>query len=119
MWEKGTKQHSVLNKIIADLALREKAQQQEEENKLASYTRQERLSFEHKQFEQKLEFEAKLSQIKKNRMTSSPEDSTSVVSSAVKLPKLVITKFNSTHQDWLRFWNQFEAEINKSKAAAR
>ena len=31
-----------------------------------------------------------------------------------KLPKLVITKFNGTHTDWIRFWNQFEAEINKS-----
>ena len=53
-------------------------------------------------------------------MTSSPETSTSgsAVSSAAKLPKLVITKFNGTHQDWPRFWNQFEAEIDKSKAAA-
>ena len=51
-------------------------------------------------------------------MTSSSENSTSAVSSAAKLPKLVITKFNGTHQDWPRFWNQFEAEIDKSKAAA-
>ena len=55
-------------------------------------------------------------------MTSSSENSTSAVScavsSAAKLPKLVITKFNGTHQDWSRFWNQFEAEIDKSKAAA-
>ena len=29
-----------------------------------------------------------------------------------KLPKLVITKFSGTHVDWLRFWNQFEAEID-------
>ena len=29
-----------------------------------------------------------------------------------KLLKLVITKFNGTHIDWLRFWNQFEAEID-------
>ena len=29
-----------------------------------------------------------------------------------KLPKLVITKYNGTHADWLRFWNQFEAEIH-------
>jgi hypothetical protein len=107
-----------LNKFIADLVLREKAQQQQEENKLAFHTRQEQLAFERKQFEQKLEFEAKMSEIKKNSITSSPENSTSAVSSAAKLPKLVITKFNGTHQDWSRFWNQFEAEIDKSKAAA-
>ena len=31
----------------------------------------------------------------------------------VKLPKLEITKFKGTHIDWFRFWNQFEAEIDK------
>ena len=29
-----------------------------------------------------------------------------------KLPKLVITKFKDTHTVWLRFWNQFKAEID-------
>ena len=28
----------------------------------------------------------------------------------VKLPKLFITKFNGTHLNWFRFWNQFEKE---------
>ena len=32
----------------------------------------------------------------------------------VKLPKMEITKFQGTHLDWQRFWNQFEAEIDKS-----
>ena len=32
----------------------------------------------------------------------------------VKLPKLFITKFNSTHLDWFRFWNQFESDKNLS-----
>ena len=32
----------------------------------------------------------------------------------VKLPKLVITKFQGTHLDWQRFWGQFEVEIDKS-----
>ena len=54
-----------LNKFVAELVLQEKAQQQEEENKLAFHTRQEQLVFERKQFEQKLEFEAKMSDIKK------------------------------------------------------
>ena len=30
------------------------------------------------------------------------------------LRKLVITKFNENHIDWIRFWKQFETEINKS-----
>ena len=29
----------------------------------------------------------------------------------VKLPKLVINRFNGTHIDWFRFWNQFESEM--------
>ena len=31
----------------------------------------------------------------------------------MKLPKLVITKFDGTHFDWLRFSNQFESQIDK------
>ena len=33
----------------------------------------------------------------------------------VKLPKLVITKFDGTFLDWFRFWNQFESEIDKAE----
>ena len=33
--------------------------------------------------------------------------------SKTKLSKLVITKFDGTHFDWSRFWNQFERQINK------
>ena len=36
-------------------------------------------------------------------------------SDKIRLPKLVISKFQGTHIDWLRFWNQFEAEIEKTK----
>ena len=32
-----------------------------------------------------------------------------------KLPKLEITKFQGTHVDWLRFWSQFEAEIDQAE----
>ena len=33
----------------------------------------------------------------------------------VKLPKLVITKFDGTSLDWFRFWKQFESEIVKGE----
>ena len=36
-------------------------------------------------------------------------------STKVKLPKLMISKFQGTHLDWYRFWNQFEAEIDRAK----
>ena len=36
----------------------------------------------------------------------------------VKLPKLVITKFEGIHLDWFRFWNQFDTEIDKVEISA-
>ena len=39
------------------------------------------------------------------------------VNCEVKLPKLFITKFNGTHLDWFRSWNQFESDIEKSELA--
>ena len=33
----------------------------------------------------------------------------------VKLPKLVVTRFNGTHINYFRFWNQFKREIDWSK----
>ena len=35
-------------------------------------------------------------------------------SEKIRLPKLIISKFQGTHIDWWRFWNQFEAEIDRS-----
>ena len=32
----------------------------------------------------------------------------------VKLPKLIITKFDGKSLDLFRFWNQFESEIDKA-----
>ena len=31
---------------------------------------------------------------------------------------LVDTKFNGTHIDWVRFWNQFESETDRSELFA-
>jgi len=50
----------------------------------------------------KREFEKKLEE----------EKSKSAKESGAKLPTLTITKFQGTHLDWLRFWNQFETEID-------
>ena len=33
----------------------------------------------------------------------------------VKLPKLIITKLDSTSLDWFRFWNQFKGKIGKAE----
>ena len=39
-------------------------------------------------------------------------------SNNVKLPQLVISKFEGTALDWFRFWNQFETEIEKQDISA-
>ena len=36
----------------------------------------------------------------------------------VKFSKLEITKFNGTHLDWTRFWNQFSVETDSSRLAS-
>ena len=33
----------------------------------------------------------------------------------VKLPKLMISKFEGTHLNWQRFWSQFENKIDQSE----
>ena len=33
----------------------------------------------------------------------------------MKLPKLIITKFDSTSLNWFCFWNQFDSEIDKAE----
>ena len=48
--------------------------------------------------------------------TSSGGASGAKKSTSTKLPKLVITKFNGPHTDWLNFWGQLTAEINESDA---
>ena len=45
----------------------------------------------------------------------SPEVSENASTVGGKLPKLEITKFQGTYLDWMRFWNQFETEIDKAK----
>ena len=68
------------------------------------------LQFEEEKHEKRLHLEKKFGEESKGYATSHAQK---VVNS--KLPKLVITPFNGTHADWLRFWNQFEAEIDSTQ----
>ena len=66
--------------------------------------------FERVKFEERIKQERKLEEIK------GPAHSTNAKSDAakVKLPKLVISKFQGTHIDWIRFWNQFKVDMDNS-----
>lgn len=104
-----------INERLANLKLQEDTKTQESESELKAKEREEQLRFERAQLEQKLEYERKIEEAKKNYATKSSEAKASPASEGVrtKLPKLTITKFNGSHTDWLRFWNIYEAEIDK------
>ena len=68
------------------------------------------LQFEEEKYKERLHLEKKFGEDSKGYATSHAQK---VVNS--RLPKLVITPFNGTHSDWLRFWNEFKAEIDSTQ----
>ena len=53
----------------------------------------------------------------KQAQTEPPETvHVQMASNVMRMPKLVITKFDGTPQDWLRFLGQFESQIDESSA---
>ena len=60
-----------------------------------------------KKLEMKLEYEKKSEEFKKGKQ-GEPNGS------HAKLPKLSITKFDGTFEQWLPFWNKFCAEIDST-----
>ena len=73
------------------------------ENELARQ-REEQLKFERQQLELKVEY-SKAKEAEPSKQS-------------VKLLKLVITKYNGALENWLTFWNKFEAEIDKTDLPA-
>ena len=105
-----------LSEKLAQVNFKTSLQTKESEEELTERAREKQLQFERAQLEQKLEFEKKMEEARKShagQIVASPAP----VKSA-KLPKLVITKFSGELTDWLRFWNQFEAEIDRLEVAA-
>ena len=63
-------------------------------------------------YEEELAFEQK--NLDLQQAQKKPTETAGATSDVVKMPELVITKFDGTPQDWIRFWGQFE----KSSAPA-
>ena len=101
-----------LGKYVEQLILTEENKKLEEaaakEAHAVATLRAEQLQFEELLLRQKLEYE--------QRILEARENSNETTTKAAKMPKLVISKFNGTPQDWLRFGGQFEAEIENSNA---
>ena len=60
---------------------------------------------------EELKFEKKVEM----QLADKPEKSTG---KSVKLPKLVITKYDGTFEKWLSFWNTFKAEVDSQDIPA-
>ena len=98
-----------LREALKQIKLSER--REEERELLSSKQRQFEVEteLEKARYEQKFQYERRLEELKS---TSPPQEQEST---KVKLPKLIISKFQGTHLDWYRFWNQFEAEIDRIK----
>ena len=81
---------------------KDEEEKKEEEKRKRRY--EEELKLEEAKMEVKRDYEKKIEEDR----SKSPKEI------GAKLPKLNITRFQGTHLDWLRFWSQFETEIDKA-----
>ncbi|XP_028404021.1 uncharacterized protein LOC114526636 [Dendronephthya gigantea] len=74
---------------------------------------QEKLKYDKEKLELQLVYEKKITEERTKRSSKNESRKPNV-----RLQKLQITKFDGTYADWLRFWNQFEAEIQAAEIPA-
>ena len=84
--------------------------QDEYKQKKESIAREEQFKFEIKLHETKLQLQSE-----QDTKVSGKQTNGAGKEVAVKLPKLVITKFDGSLTDWNRFWGQFSESIEKSR----
>ena len=95
-----------LTRYLEDIGTKEKTQKLEEKEAILAKRREDELQFEKLKFEQK------------SKLQSLDQPSARPPSKGnVKMPKLVITKYDGTYEKWLSFWNKFEAEIDAADIA--
>lgn len=92
-----------LTRVLEEAGAKELSKKREEEEAFLAKKREDELRFE------------KLKLKQKSKMQS-PDQSTvkSPGKGNVKMPKLVITKYDGTYEKWLSFWNKFEADIDSA-----
>ena len=92
---------------IKEIVIRSENEQRETKEYHLARDREEQLKFERHQLKQKAEFS--------KTQNSTPD---LLQKQSVKLPKLVITKYNGALENWLSLWNKFEAEIDSTDLLA-
>ena len=95
------KEEEDLNRHLEEAGAKAINKTREEEEALLAKRREDELNFEKLKLEQK------------SKMQSLDQPTGKPLSKGnVKMPKLVITKYDGIYKKWLSFWNKFEAEIN-------
>lgn len=90
-----------LNRHLEEAGAKAINKKREEEEALLAKRREDELNFEKLKLEQK------------SKMQSPDQPAEKPLSKGnVKMPKLVITKYDGTYEKWLSFWNKFKAEID-------
>ena len=93
-----------LHRMIADMEKKEqtaaKVEKEKEEIAMEEAKHKKRMDQQRELIEQQLQFQEM--------------QQTQAKSTATKLPKLSITKFDGKFATWLSFWNKFEAEIDST-----
>ena len=93
----------------------------ETEQRETEKARQEQLEFEKELIERKFKYHKELEEKdQQDSISAESQDAkqTQGTSTAAKLPKLTITKFDGTFLDWNRFWGQFSEAIDKTGMVA-
>ena len=98
--------------VVSELEKSVKQLNDGEQAKTRSKVDQEQEENFRKRYEEEMRLEEMRMEMRKKYVDSEGKKSASE-SNKVKLPKLVISKFEGTALDWFRFWNQFETEIDK------
>ena len=98
--------------VISELEKSVKRLNDGEQAKVRSKVDQDQEGNFRRRYEEEMRLEEMRMEMRKKYVDSEGKNSASE-SNKVKIPKLVIAKFEGTALDWFRFWNQFETEIEK------
>ena len=99
-----------LGKHLSETRQQLQLAEKEGEEALVEKEREKQLKFEKEKLEMKLKYEEKSAELRKEKQGESS-------GSHAKLPKLSITKYDGTYEQWLPFWNKFCAEIESTSLA--
>ena len=106
-----------IQQLRADKRSEESARERHEKQQLETENYERQQAFEHHERNQQLEFERKLfdQKLEHQKLLKEEQPNPAKGITSAKLPKLMITRFNGSFHDWLRFWGQYSAEIDEAQ----